>query len=87
MDLMNDARRLASIGTFFIYVGWVFIVYSLIAGVIWWIDLAQRPAFNIIEAFAISASAIGVPIFLSFVVAGFGYAVRLFALSIRGKSA
>ncbi len=87
MDLMNDVRRLASIGTFFIYVGWIFVVYSLIAGLAWWIDLAQRPAFNLIEAFAISAGAIGVPIFLAFVVAGFGYALRLFALYIGTKSA
>ena len=87
MDLMNDVRRLASIGTFFVYVGWIFVIYSLIAGVLWWIDLAQRPAFNLIEAFAISASAIGVPIFLSFVVAGFGYALRLFALYVGSKSA
>ncbi len=87
MDLMNDVRRLASIGTFFIYVGWVFIIYAVVAGIVWWIDLAQRAAFNLIEAFAISAGAIGVPIFLAFVVAGFGYALRLFALYIGTKSA
>ena len=61
MDLTNDVRRLASIGTFFIIVGWVFVVYSLLSGLAWWIDLVQRPAFNIFEAFAISAGAIGVP--------------------------
>jgi hypothetical protein len=87
LDLMNDVRRLASIGTFFIYIGWIFIIYAFVAGIVWWIDLAQRPAFNLIEAFAISAGAIGVPIFLSFVVAGFGYALRLFALYIGSKSA
>ena len=87
MDLMNDVRRLASIGTFFVIVGWVFVIYAVIAGIAWWIDLAQRPAFNILEALAISASAIGVPIFLAFVVAGFGYALRLFALYVGSKSA
>lgn len=87
MDLMNDVRRLATIGTFFITVGWIFVIYSLIAAIIWWIDLAQRPAFNLLEAFAISAAAVGVPIFLSFVVAGFGYALRLFALYVASKSA
>ncbi len=86
MDLMNDVRRLASIGTFFIYVGWFFVIYTLIAGLVWWIDLVQRPAFNLLEAFAISAGAIGVPIFLAFVVAGFGYALRLFALYVGSKS-
>jgi TRAP-type C4-dicarboxylate transport system permease small subunit len=85
-QVMKDARRLASIGTFFIVIGWVFVVYALIAGVIWWIDLAQREAFNIIEAFAISASAIGIPIFIAFVLAGFGYFLRLFALYVASKS-
>ena len=57
MDLTNDVRRLATIGTFFVYIGWIFIAYSLIAGLAWWIDLAQRPAFNLFEALAISAGA------------------------------
>lgn len=87
MDLMNDVRRLASIGTFFIVVGWIAVIYALLSGLAWWIDLAQRPAFNIFEAFAISAGAIGVPIFLAFLVAGFGYTLRLFALYVGSKSA
>jgi len=86
MDLINDARRLAMIGTFFIVVGWVAVIYALIAGAIWWIDLAQRAAFNFIEAFAISASAVGLPIFAAFLVAGLGYSMRLLALYIAGKS-
>jgi TRAP-type C4-dicarboxylate transport system permease small subunit len=85
-QVMKDARRLASIGTFFIVIGWVFVVYALVAGVIWWIDLAQREAFNIIEAFAISAAAVGMPIFIAFVLAGFGYFLRLFALYVASKS-
>jgi len=87
VDLMNDVRRLAAIGTFFIVVGWIFVIYALIAGIAWWIDLAQRPAFNILEALAISAAAIGVPIFLAFLIAGFGYALRLFAMYVGSKSA
>ena len=86
MDLMNDVRRLATVGTFFVYVGWIAVIYALLAGVVWWIDLAQRAAFNIFEAFAISAGAIGVPIFLAFLVAGLGYALRLFALYVGSKS-
>ncbi len=86
-QLMKDARRLASIGTFFIVLGWVFVIYALVAGVLWWIDLASRAAFNIIEAFAISASAIGGPIFLAFILAGLGYSLRLFALYVASKSA
>lgn len=87
MDLTNDVRRLAAIGTFFVIVGWIFVIYALIAGLAWWLDLVQRPAFNIIEALAISVSAIGAPIFLAFVVAGFGYALRLFALYVGTKTA
>lgn len=86
-QVVSDARRLATIGTFFIVVGWVFVIYAVVAGVLWWIDLAQREAFNILEAFAISASAIGMPIFGAFVVAGFGYALRLFALYVASRSA
>ena len=86
MDIMSDARRLATVGTFFIVAGWVFLIYSLIAGALWWIQLAQGAAFNFFEAFAISAAAIGTPIFLSFLVAGFGYAIRLFALYVASRS-
>ena len=86
MDIISDARRLATIGTFFITIGWVFVIYALIAGVVWWIRLASSPAFNFFESFAISAAAIGIPIFLSFLVAGFGYALRLFALYVATKT-
>ena len=86
MNIQSDARRLASIGTFFIIVGWVFVIYAVIAGLLWWIDLAQRPAFNLFEAFAISAAAIGLPIFGAFIVAGFGYFLRLFAQWVASQS-
>jgi hypothetical protein len=86
-QIVNDARRLASIATLFIVVGWFFVTYAAIAGVIWWIDLASREAFNFFEALAISAYAVGLPIFAAFIVAGFGYALRLFALYAASKSA
>jgi len=86
MDLTNDARRLASVGTFFITVGWIGVIYSLIAFVLWWLDLAGRTAFNIIEALAISAAAVGLPIFAAFIVLGFGYTIRLFALYVGSRS-
>jgi hypothetical protein len=85
-QMLKDARRLATIGTFFIVAGWVFVIYALVAGAIWWIDLAQREAFNFVEALAISASAVGLPIFAAFVIAGFGYALRLFALYVSSKA-
>ena len=87
MDLLNDARRLASIGTYFIVIGWIFVIYALIAGVIWWIDLAQREAFNFIEALAISLSAIGLPFFIAVLILGLGYTMRLFALYVASKAA
>jgi hypothetical protein len=86
MDLISDARRLATIGTFFITVGWVAVIYALVAGVLWWFDLAQSDAFNFLQAFAISAAAIGLPIFAAMIVAGFGYGLRLFALYIASKA-
>ena len=61
-------------------------VFALVAGLLWWIDLASRDAFNILEAFAISASAIGLPVFGAFVLAGLGYALRLFALYVASKA-
>jgi TRAP-type C4-dicarboxylate transport system permease small subunit len=79
-QLLKDAQRLVSVGTFFIIAGWVFVIYALVAGLIWWIDLAQRPAFNWFEALALSAGAIGLPIFAAFLIAGLGYFLRLFAL-------
>jgi hypothetical protein len=86
VDIQNDARRLASVGTFFIILGWIAVIYAVVAGILWWIDLAQRPAFSLLEAFAISAAAIGMPIFAAFVLAGFGYFLRLFALWVASQS-
>ncbi|HYH93970.1 MAG TPA: hypothetical protein VD763_12475 [Candidatus Saccharimonadales bacterium] len=86
MDLVNDARRLASVGTFFITIGWVAVIYAFIAGLLWWIDLAGRAAFNFLESFAISAAAIGLPIFAAMIVLGFGYTIRLLALYIGSKA-
>ncbi len=86
MDLQRDAARLATIATVFVWVGWISIIYALIAGALWWFDLARRPAFNFIEAFAISAAAIGVPLFLALIVAGVGHTLRLFALYVAGSA-
>jgi hypothetical protein len=86
MDIANDARRLAGIGTFFIILGWIAVIYALVAGALWWIDLASREAFNILEAFAISASAVGQPVFAAFVLAGVGYGLRLFALYVASRT-
>jgi len=86
VDLKRDAMRLATIATVFVWVGWLSIIYALVAGVLWWIDLAGRPAFNVLEALAISAAAIGVPLFLALIVAAMGHALRLFALYVGSKA-
>lgn len=86
MDLQREAARLASIATFFVIVGWVAVAYAFIAGILWWIDLAGRPNVNFLEAFAISAGAIGGPLFLALIVAAFGHALRLFAMSVASRS-
>lgn len=86
MDVQRDAARLASIATIFVWVGWLSVLYAVIAGVLWWIDLAGREAFNILEAFAISSAAIGGPLFLALIVAALGHALRLFALYVASKS-
>ena len=87
MDLQRDAARLASVATIFVWVGWIAVIYALTAGLLWWIDLAQRPAFNFLEALAISANAVGGPIFLALIVAALGHALRLFALYVASRSA
>jgi hypothetical protein len=86
MDIQKDAMRLATIATVFVWVGWLAVAFSLIAGILWWIDLAGRPAFNFIEAFAISSSAVGGPLFLALIVAALGHALRLFALYVASRS-
>jgi len=86
MDVQKDALRLATIATVFIWVGWLAVIFALIAGLLWWIDLAGRPAFNFIEAFAISSSAIGGPLFLALIVAALGHALRLFALYVASRT-
>ena len=87
MDVQKDALRLATIATVFVWVGWIAVIFALIAGVLWWIDLAQREAFNILEALAISLSQIGLPFFFAVIVLGLGYTMRLFALYVASKSA
>jgi hypothetical protein len=86
MDLQREAARLASVATFFVIVGWIGVAYAVIAGILWWIDLAQREAFNIFTALAISANAIGLPVFAAFLIAGLGYALRLYALDVASRS-
>ena len=86
MDLQRDAARLAGIATIFVIVGWLSVLYALVAGILWWIDLASRNNVNWLEAFAISSAAIGGPLFLALIVAGLGHFLRLFAVYVASRS-
>lgn len=86
MDVRAEARRLASVATFFVWVGWIAVAYAVVAGVLWWIDLASRDGFSLLEALGISLNAVGGPIFLALIVAGLGHFVRLFAMDVAGRA-
>ena len=87
MEISTEARRLAAIATYFVWVGWFFVIYAVIAAIFWFIDLAGKPNVNWLQALGLSLSAIGGPIFLSLLVAGFGHFTRLFALYVGRQSA
>src|SRR4051794_20940926 len=80
MDIRNEAFRLATVATIFVWVGWFTVIYAIIAGIFWWIDLAQKASINWFEALGASLAAIGGPIFLALIVAGGGHFLRLFAV-------
>lgn len=86
MDISTEARRVASIATYFVWVGWFFVIYAVIAGIFWFIDLAGKPNVNWLQALGLSLSAIGLPIFVSLLVAGMGHTVRLFALFVARQT-
>ena len=86
MDVRAEARRLASVATFFVWVGWIAVVYAVVAGVLWWIDLASRDGFSFLEALGISLNAVGGPIFLALIVAGLDHFVRLFAMDVASRA-
>ena len=80
MDIRAEARRLAGVATIFVWVGWFTVIYAIIAGIFWWIDLAQKASINWFQALGASLAAIGGPIFLALIVAGMGHFLRLFAM-------
>ena len=86
MEIQRDAARLGTIATIFIWVGWLAVLFAVIAGILWWIDLTSRETINFIQAFAISSAAVGGPIFLALIVAALGHALRLFALYVASRS-
>lgn len=85
MDLMKEAQRLVSLATVFVWLGWIGVAWALISGLLWWIDLANKEAFDFIEAFALSSAAIAAPLFTAIVLASIGHALRLFAIYVASQ--
>jgi len=86
MDIGTEARRLAALATYFVWVGWFFVIYALVAGVFWFIDLASKESINWLQALGASAAAVGGPIFLALLVAGLGHTMRLFAMFVANQA-
>ncbi len=80
MEIRAEARRLVRIATVFIALGWILVTYAVVAGVVWWIELASRDEFDLLQALGLSLSAVFGPILLALIVAAFGHFGRLFAM-------
>jgi hypothetical protein len=85
MDLRTEARRLATVATVFIWVGWITVIYAIVAGVFWWISLTSTAEFDVLESLGASLAAIGGPLFLALLVAGLGHFARLFAMYVASR--
>ena len=86
VEIRAEARRLVRIATVFIALGWILVAYAVVAGVIWWVDLASREGFDLLEALGLSLSAVFGPIVLALIVAAFGHFGRLFAMWAGSES-
>jgi hypothetical protein len=81
-DLMlNDAKRVAQIATLILSVGWAGVIVSIIYFFVAWWDLSSRESVTFLQGLVYSINLFAAPFFLSFVVAGVGHALRLYALS------
>ena len=82
--ILNDAKRVAQIGTLILSVGWAGVIVTIIYFFIGWYDLSSRETITFLQGLVYAVNLFATPFFLSFVVAGVGHALRLFALtSIR----
>ena len=79
--MLNDAKRVAQIATLILSVGWAGVIVSIIYFFIAWWDLSSRESVTFLQGLVYSINVFAAPFFLSFVVAGIGHALRLFALS------
>jgi len=79
--ILNDAKRVAQIGTLILSVGWAGVIVTIIYFFIGWYDLSSRETITFLQGFVYAVNLFASPFFLSFVVAGVGHALRLFALT------
>ena len=86
VEIRAEARRLVRIATVFIALGWILVTYAVIAGAVWWIQLASREGFDVVEALGLSLSAVFGPVVLALIVAAFGHFGRLFAMWAGSES-
>ena len=86
MEIRAEARRLVRIATVFIALGWILVAYAVVAGAMWWIDLASSEGFDPPQALGLSLSAVFGPVVLALIVAAFGHFGRLFAMWAGSES-
>jgi len=86
VEIRAEARRLVRIATVFIALGWILVTYAVIAGAVWWIQLASREGFDLVAALGLSLSAVFGPVVLALIVAAFGHFGRLFAMWAGSES-
>ena len=87
MTVLEEARRLATVATVFVMLGWFFVIYAIVAAVMWFIALASSENVDWLQALGASLLSVGMPIFLSLIVAGFGHFLRLFAMDVASRQA
>jgi len=79
--MLNDAKRVAQIATLILSVGWAGVIVSIIYFFIAWWDLSSRGSITFLQGLIAAVNLFATPFFLSFVVAGVGHALRLYALT------
>ena len=86
MELRTEARRLATIATIFIWVGWFTVIYAISPGSSGGSTCRRNPSSTSSRRSGCALAAIGGPIFLALLVAGLGHFARLFALWAGSQS-
>lgn len=79
--IYSDAKRVAQIATLIVSVGWAGVIVSIIYFFVAWWDLSSRGSISFLQGLVAAVNVFAAPFFLSFVVAGVGHALRLYALT------